>query len=94
MICYYDELIGAVAAENCPCSNIVEIALLDIKDRSFPTDIIVLDAEYVWRKVEEGERLGDSFDVPYFIYTLDEGEFVGRGKKKRQFNASCYIHGD
>ncbi len=94
VICYYDSVTGGVAADGCPDENLIEIALLDISDRSFPTEVVVVDAEYVWRRLEKGDRLGDTFDVPYFVYTLDEGEFVGRGKKKKQYNSSCYIHGD
>ena len=52
------------------------------------------DAEYVYRFVPEDVAYGDSFDVPYFINTLEEGTYCGRSKSKKQFNSACYIHSD
>ncbi len=88
----YDTLTEAVAHEGCPSESLTIISLLDIPNRSFPVEVIVTDAEYVYRRVAEGVKLGDSFDIPYFQNSLSDGEYVGRGGKKRQFNHSCYIH--
>lgn len=82
VICYYDEVTGQVTSDANPYENLIEIALLDIKGRSFPIEITVTDDEYVYRRVEKDERLGNSFEASYIIYTLEE-EFVGRGKKKK-----------
>lgn len=92
VLCMYDELTDAIATERCPKEHLRLIALLDISERSFPKEIYVTDAEYVYRRLELGTRLGDSYDVPYFVYTIDDGEFVGRSKGKKQFNSSCYLH--
>ena len=81
-----------IATEYCPEDNLIPIALLDISERSFPIEITITDAEYVYRKVYEGTPYGDSDEVPYFIYTLDEGEYVGIGKHKKQFNSACRQH--
>lgn len=94
VLTYYDRETSAVAGRGCPHENLVIIALLDIPWRQFPEEIYVSDAEYVSRPVEQGIRLGDSYDVPYFINTLDSGEFVGRGRRKKQFNSYCYLHND
>lgn len=91
--CYYDSVTGAVASEACPTENLTVVSLLDIPERSFPTEVTVKDAEYVWRKMYEGDKYGDSFEIPFYYYTTDEGEFVGRSKGKRQYNSYCYIHG-
>ncbi len=90
--CLYDLVTGAVANRGCPSENLVMISLLDISERSFPKEITVTDAEYAWRRIDRLTRLGDSYDIPYFIYTLEEGEYVGRGKNKKQFNSNCYLH--
>lgn len=92
VLCAYDALTGAVATDGCPREFLKLVALLDISERSFPKEICITDAEYVARKVEKGTRLGDSYDIPYFIYTLEEGEFVGKSKGKKQYNSSCYLH--
>lgn len=94
VLCMYDELTDAIATDRCPKEYLKLIALLDISERSFPKEIYVTDAEYVYRSLEKGSRLGDSYDVPYFIYTIDDGEFVGKSKSKKQYNSSCYLHSD
>ena len=88
----YDAFTEAVAHEGCPEENLIMISLLDIPNRRFPVEVVVSDAEYVYRRVADGVKLGDSFDMPYFQNSLADGEYVGRGSKKRQFNHNCYIH--
>lgn len=92
--CMYDSVCGAVAVRGCPHEYLEKISLLDISDRSFPCEVIITDAEYVWRKVSDSTPLADSYDVPYFIYELESGEYVGRSKGKKQYNSSCYLHSD
>lgn len=90
----YDELSGGIAVSGCPHEYLKIISLIDVPERSFPCEIIITDAEYVWRKVGLSDKLGDSYDVPFFIYTIPDGEYVGRSKGKKQYNSSCYIHND
>ena len=92
VLCYYDVEGKGIATDNCPEDKLIPIALLDISERSFPMVIIITDAEYVYRKIYEGTPYGDSDEVPYFVYTLDEGEHVGTGKNKKQFNSACQKH--
>jgi len=94
VICYYDALTEGVATHKCPRENLEKIALLRIDDRIFEKDIVVTDAEYVYRDLSDGIKRGDSYDVPYFVNILGEGEYVGRGKRKKQFNSSCFLHDD
>jgi penicillin-binding protein 1A len=90
--CLYDALTGGIATEMCDAENLKIISLIRIEERFFPCEVYITDAQYVWRSVKEGIALGDSYDVPFFIFTLDDGEFVGRSKGKKQFNSSCYLH--
>jgi hypothetical protein len=92
VVCYYDAETEALATHGCPSENIIKIALIRIEDRSFPKEIIVTDAEYVYRDISDSIKRGESFDVPYYINSLSEGEYVGRGKRRKQFNSSCYLH--
>lgn len=94
ILCLYDEETKALASSCCPNENVTVVALLDISERSFPTEIYVSDAQYVWRRINDDAKLGDSYDVPFFIYALEEGEFVGKSKGKKQFNSYCYLHND
>ena len=88
----YDIETEAIAHCGCPSENVIKIALIYVPSRKFPIEITVLDAEYVYRRIEDNTPLGDSFDIPYFYYDLEEGEYVGVGSKKKQFNHSCYLH--
>lgn len=92
ILCLYDSVTNALACPDCPEENLKIIALLDIPDRSFPIEIYVTDAQYVWRKISEDTKLGDSFDMPYFVFSLDEDEYVGKSKGKKQYNSYCYLH--
>ncbi len=91
-ICLYDEVSAAIANDNCPSENLKEIALLDIPWRKFPKEIIITDAEYVYRSLNRDTKFGDSFENPYFMYALPEGEYVGRSNREKQYNSGCYIH--
>jgi len=88
----YDAITGAIAHDGCPQENLITISLIDIPNRSFPKEVVVVDAEYVYRRVSELTPKGDSYYIPYFQYALDDGEYVGIGADKKQFNHSCYLH--
>ncbi len=90
--CYYDCVSKGIASPLCPREDLVMISLLNISDRSFPIEVDVTDAEYVLRNVSGYERRPADTSLPYFYYTLDEGEFVGISGKKRQFNCACPDH--
>ena len=92
IMCYYDELTEGIATEWCPEEDLKPVALIKIQNRSFKTQVVITDAEYVYRDMDGKIQLGDSFDKPYFIYSIPEGEYVGIGRKKKQFNSSCYLH--
>ena len=93
----YDTLTGGVATEAClhqaEVSHLAYTALLDIPWRSFPTEVYVRDAEYVYRPLA-GAQPGKFWDVPYFAATLPQGVYVGLTDHEngRQYNAACYEH--
>ena len=89
---YYDIETEAIAHDGCQSESLIKIALIDVPWRKFPVEVIVTDAEYVYRRMEENIRLGDSFDVPYFQNALPPDIYVGRGATKKQFNHACYLH--
>ena len=94
IVCLYDEIAEGVASKGCPHEYLKPISLLKINDRHFPKEVIVTDADYVYIELDEATLPGDSFDVPFYVNMLKSGDYVGRGKKKKQFNCSCYIHND
>ena len=78
----------------CPRENIVGVALLNIPDRAFPKEIIITDAEFVYRDIERYTERPIDYALPYFEYSLPDGVYVGKSKNKKQFNSNCYLHDD
>ncbi len=88
VLCDYDIFLRGVAVNPTFVGFIKEIALLDISERKFPTQIYITDAEYTWRNISEINAFGNEYNVPFFIYAIPEGEYVGISKSKKQFNSS------
>ena len=92
VLCKYDSITKAVACDGCPEENIIKVALLSVDDRSFPKDITVTDAEFVYRDIDRYTPRPQDYRLPYFEYALPDGVFVGRSKDEKQFNSNCYLH--
>ena len=91
-LCGFDSVTKGIAGVACPKENVVTVSLLNVNDRAFPKQIYVTDAEFVYRDISGySERPRDS-GLPYFYYTLPEGEYPGISKSKKQFNSSCTEH--
>ena len=88
ILCRYDTEGKGVADDYSGPSNLVFVSLLDIPYRSFPKEIFVTDAEFVWRNVSGYDPRPQDQGLPYFYLTLDEGEYAGISKSKKQFNSS------
>ena len=64
-----------------------KVSLIKITTRSFPKEVYITDAEYVYRDVSLKEiSPTDKSNLPYFYNTLQDGEFVGISDKRIQFN--------
>ena len=63
--------------------------LLSIKDRSFPREVIIEDAQYVYRTLGNTPVCLEN-DLPFFSYAIPENTYVGRSKTKegKQFNSA------
>ena len=88
----YDRVEGGVCLSgSCPHLNIDYIGLICV-ERSFPTQIYVTDAQYVWRDLPDGGRIELSPSLPFFSKILDEKEYCGISKTEIQFNRACRRH--
>lgn len=97
ILCKYDILSEGIATDKCPSDFVEEVALLKIVGRHFPKEIIISDADYVYFDMFERDEpldMPESYDVPYYYYCIEDGDYVGRGKRKKQFNSYCFIHND
>lgn len=63
------------------------VSLVKNEGRSFPKEIYITDAEYVYRNVRQAQPQNNINGLPYFYSELREGEYAGVSKKKRQFNS-------
>lgn len=88
VICSYDCVSKGIADVTCPEENRVKVSLIRAPERSFPKEIYITDAEYVYRDISAYEERPDDNKLPYFYYTLPEDEYTGISGDKKQFNSA------
>ena len=84
----YDSTTNAVAHEYS--ESTYQVALIRENTRSFPYQITVVDAQYVYRELPSNVRPGGWWGVPYFIHTIPEGTYIGISNVDSQFNRFSY----
>ena len=85
---WYDEEKGGVLLPEQPLAESARrVALLDIPWRDFPKQVVISDAEYVYRPL--GDALpSENQAEPFFAATVKEGRFVGiSARSSKQFNS-------
>ena len=92
IMCFYDSVTKGIACPKCPKEDIVGVALVSVPERSFPKQIVITDAEYVYRDITGYIKRPTEDTLPYFWYSIPEEEYVGISKNKKQFNSGCNIH--
>lgn len=93
----YDSVTGGIAHSSCPKENMVQVALLKLKeDRIFPMQIAVTDAQYIYRPLPANVRPSSYSFNPYFIALLPEKAFCGVTNYwgAVQYNTFCSAHFD
>ena len=87
----YDNGNGVCLYRMCGGEHISYIGMLYVV-RSFPMQIYVTDAQYVWRDVE-GDILPETSPyLPFFNNLMSEDEFCGVSNSEYQFNRLCRGH--
>ena len=76
---------GVVLTPNLE-NDYAKVSLIKNEARSFPKEIYITDAEYVYRDVSPKNLNFSNIELPYFYGELKEGEYAGITSKKRQFN--------
>lgn len=84
----YDTCYGGVACEDCDINNIEYVGLINV-NRSFPMQIYVSDAQYVWRDIGHDIPPSTVEGEPFFANILAEGEYSGISRVETQFNRYC-----
>jgi len=88
-----DSSTGLLASDDCPEENLTSVALIRVEDRSFPTQIYVQDAQYVYRELASGV-IPAGEGRPFFANMLAENEYCGTSYVDVPFNSYCYVHFD
>ncbi len=89
VLCEYDAENGGIDHGFCPEENRQQVALLQIQ-RSFPMQVSVTDAQYVWRGDPRSIAPNSDPTRPYFDGT--QSGYVGISATRTPFNRSCTAH--
>ncbi len=84
---------GGVVSHHCAYGDREYVGLIRV-ERSFPIQIYVSDAQYVWRELDENVMPETNPALPFFCGMLAAGEFCGISRTERQFNRYCRTHFD
>ena len=88
----YDSVSGGVkSVSQCEDDHCEFVGLIHV-ERSFPMEIYVTDAQYVWRELPPAVMPETSPALPFFHGILEEGEFCGISYTDTQFNRLCRTH--
>ncbi len=88
----YDKTTDGVASQYCKEANIVQYGLIKVENRSFPIDIKVTDAQYVFRELSPYIQPACWWGVAFFANMLGEEEYCGHSGVDEPFNHFCYEH--
>ena len=96
VIVQYDRSTGAVAHEYSKPEDLYDVALISENTRSFPHQIYIEDAQYVYRELPQNVRPAGWWGVPFFQHTIPEDVNIGITDLKggRQFNSFSYENYD
>ena len=80
---------GGVCHENCPTEEREEVGLIAV-ERHFPKQVIVGDAEYVWRG--NAKEIAPNPNPREAYFAKDLSDYCGISGSKEQYNRSCTAH--
>lgn len=84
----YDTVNHGVAGEDCLSENCRMIGMIRV-ERTFPCEVAIADAQYVYRPLDGGEPCLSATE-PFFYNTLKKGAYPGTSGAEYPFNRFCY----
>jgi len=94
----YDSEVGGVVLNTSfytgDPSKLIDTALIRVENRSFPMEIVVTDAQYVYRPLPDYIEPGGWWGIPFFYYTIPENVYIGTSNVWSAYNKFCYEHFD
>ncbi len=89
----YDVEQGGIASFDCEFTDTEYVGLIKV-ERSFPMQLYVTDAQYVWRDIGNETMPETSPSLPFFNNILGENQYCGISKVTTQYNRYCRAHFD
>jgi len=89
-----DKTTNLIASNECNPKDCVQTALIRVEDRSFPMELYVEDAQYVYRDMPVTVKPSGWWGAPFFANMLGENEYCGSNYVDTPYNAFCYFHCD
>ncbi len=87
----YDESEGCIASNECKNEDVILVGMIRV-ERSFPTQIYITDAQYVWRDIGKDTLPETASGLPFFNKLLATNEYSGISNVEKQFNSYCRNH--
>lgn len=88
----YDEICGGVATVFTPESHIKRVGMI-LVEREFPIQIIVSDAQYVYKEIRKGILPSFAENKPFFaVLESERKKYFGISASKTQFNRLSTAH--
>jgi penicillin-binding protein 1A len=87
----YDVEYGGIACPFCDHEFVQKVGLLNVK-RSFPTQVFIVDAQYVYRELPHDIAPCVDENKPYFSPLIRSGEYCGLSGNRVQYNRYCREH--
>ncbi len=89
----YDAVEGGVATDECQPYEVKYVGLIKV-ERSFPMQIFVSDAQYVYRELPSKIMPETSPKLPFFNNVFKKNEYGGISYGEQQYNRYCRAHFD
>ncbi len=89
-----DTSTNLIACPQCNPADCVEVALIRVEDRIYPTEVYIQDAQYTYREMDSSVKPSGWWGVPFYIHLLGEGKYGGSSGVTTPYNAYCYLHCD
>ncbi len=94
----YDSVVGGVVLDIMSYTgnfaDLTDTALIRVESRSFPVEVTVTDAQYVYRDLPADVVPGGWWGEPFFQNAIPEGVFIGQTNTWSFYNRFCYDHFD
>ncbi len=87
----YDSSEECIASNECNNDDIILVGMIRVK-RSFPTQLYITDAQYVWRDIGKDVLPETASGLPFFNNLLSDNEYSGISNVEKQFNSYCRKH--